>query len=57
MKIKIFSNNSVAVIQREIQTWLNEHPQVSINTILQSESWVALDNGGWSLTITLFYIG
>lgn len=57
MKIKIFSEGGVHTVQSDVQQWLDAHPQISINTILQSECYVGGEDGRtWSLTITIFYI-
>lgn len=53
MKIRVFSEDLPSTVESAIQEWLDENSQISINTILQSESYIEAQ---WSLTITIFYI-
>jgi ribosomal protein S24E len=52
MKVMIFHEGNTTELRNMINKWLAEHPGISINTILQSES----DAGGFALTITIFYL-
>lgn len=55
MRVKVFNFEYAPDVETAINQWLAETFNISITEILQSESYD--DAGGWSLTISIFYIG
>ena len=52
MRVKIFVGSDIQTIQKEINEFFKDVGDVNIKFIKQTES---ADQGGWGITISIFY--
>ena len=53
MNIKIFTSQDINLIEKEINDWFSQNPEVAVQQIVQSES--GDEPGKWSMTLTILY--